>query len=136
MDIKREIIDLETQFWQTMVDRDGGTATGLMADKSIITGAQGASSIDRNSFAKMMADGKWQLHEFAFDDVEVISPTPDVAVIGYTVKEKLSIDGKRLTLEAADASTWVKGVDGWKCILHTESVLGDPFGRDRQTRIN
>jgi hypothetical protein len=54
----------------------------------------------------MMTDGKWQLHEFAFEDVEVISATPDVAVIGYKVTEKLSVDGKPLTLQAADASTW------------------------------
>jgi hypothetical protein len=30
------------------------------------------------------------------------------------------VDGKKLTLEAADASTWVRDGDGWACALHTE----------------
>ena len=54
------------------------------------------------------------------------------AVIAYKVRENLTVDGKKLTLEAADASTWVRDGDGWKCALHTESVLGDPYGRDRK----
>ena len=45
---------------------------------------------------------------------------------------KLTVDGKPLTLEAADASTWVRRDGRWLCALHTESILGDSFGRDRQ----
>jgi hypothetical protein len=52
-------------------------------------------------------------------------------VIAYTVREELTVDGKPLTMEAADASTWVKKDGNWVCALHTESVLGDPYGRDR-----
>jgi hypothetical protein len=42
----------KSKFWQTMVDRDAETATQLMADQSIITGGQGASSIDKKTFCK------------------------------------------------------------------------------------
>jgi len=37
------------------------------------------------------------------------------------------------TLDAADASTWVKKDGRWLCALHTESLIGDPYGRDRRT---
>jgi hypothetical protein len=30
-------------------------------------------------------------------------------------------------------STWVRRNGGWVCALHTESILGDPFGRDKRT---
>jgi hypothetical protein len=48
------------------------------------------------------------------------------------VREQLTVDGNPLTLEAADASTWVRRDGRWVCALHTESIAGDPFGRDRQ----
>jgi hypothetical protein len=79
----------------------------------------------------MMDGGRWRLHAFEFRDVKFLAPADSVAVIAYTVREELTVDGKPLTMEAADASTWVKKDGGWVCALHTESVLGDPYGRDR-----
>lgn len=128
---RQEIIDLENRFWRTMIDKDVETATAMMADKSIVTGAQGAASIDNQSFARMMSEGKWSLESYTFSDIQVEFPAPDVAVIGYKVEENLMLDGEPLTMEAADASTWVRQDGKWLCALHTESVLGDPFGRDR-----
>jgi len=58
--------------------------------------------------------------------------TDDVAVVAYKVREQLTVDGKPLTLDAADASTWVRRDGRWLCALHTESIAGDPFGRDRR----
>jgi hypothetical protein len=56
----------------------------------------------------------------------------DVAIVAYKVKESLTVDGKPLTLEAADSSTWVRSPGGWVCAMHTEAISGDPFGRDRR----
>jgi hypothetical protein len=131
---KQEIIDLENRFWKTMIDKDVETATAMMADKSIVTGAQGAATIDNKSFSQMMREGKWTLESYTFSDVQVEFPAPDVAIIGYKVSEELIMDGEPLTMEAADASTWIKRDGKWQCALHTESVLGDPFGRDREPR--
>ena len=58
---------------------------------------------------------------------------PDAAVLAYTVHERVTVDGKSVTLDAADASTWVRRGGQWRCALHTESIQGDPFGRDRAT---
>ena len=56
----------------------------------------------------------------------------DVAVIAYRVKELLTVDGKPITIDAADSSTWVRRNGQWVCALHTEALIGDPFGRDKQ----
>ena len=79
-----------------------------------------------------METGNWVLHEFDIFDAQVQQLSDDVAIIGYKVREKLTVDGKPVTMVAADASTWVKKDSRWLCALHTESVAGDPFGRDRQ----
>ncbi len=131
MSIQDEIVAIEQRFWQTLIDRDVTTATALMSDECIVAGAQGTAAIDRASFGDMLAHGQWTLHAYSFSAVNVLQPAPDVAVIGYKVREKLTVDDKPLELEAADTSTWVRQGGEWRCVLHTESVLGDPFGRDR-----
>ena len=132
MNLEKEILGLEEQFWQSMIDKDVKAALKLTADPCIVTGAQGVARIDAKTFAKMMEGGTWELHSYKFSDVKVEKISDDVAVIGYKVREDLTVDGKKLTMEAADASTWVKKGGNWVCALHTESVLGDPFGRDRK----
>ena len=129
MSSKQTIIDLERSFWDTMISKDAKKATALVATKLVMTGAQGVSAIERNAFAGMMGGASWELHDYALADVTVIFPKADVAVIGYTVTEHVSVDGKPVELRAADSSVWVHQGDQWLAVLHTESVLGDPFGR-------
>ena len=56
----------------------------------------------------------------------------DVAILAYRVHEELTVEGKPVTVEAADSSTWVHRDGRWVCAMHTESIAGDPFGRDRR----
>ena len=55
----------------------------------------------------------------------------EVAVVAYRVHEDMTVDGKPLSLDAADTSVWVRKGGRWLCTVHTESLSGDPFGRDR-----
>jgi catechol 2,3-dioxygenase-like lactoylglutathione lyase family enzyme len=43
-----------------------------------------------------------------------------------------AVDNVEDEVDAEDASTWVRRNDHWVCALHTESLKGDPFGRDRR----
>lgn len=131
MSFSDDILALEHRFWQSMIDKDANAGAALTADPSLVTGAQGVGRIDRKTFAKMMTGATWTLHKYEFSDVKVEQVADDVAVIAYKVREELTVDGKPLTMEAADASTWVRKDGEWVCALHTESVLGDPYGRDR-----
>lgn len=129
---ERELIELETQYWQAIKDRDAMAALRLTADPCIIAGAQGVAAIDHQKFEAMMSAGGWTLHRFGFEgDVQVRFVNDDVAIVAYRVMEELTVDGKPVTLRAADASTWVLRDGRWLCALHTESIAGDPFGRDR-----
>jgi hypothetical protein len=131
-DIKNEILNLEKRFWKSMVDKDVDAALKLTADPCIVTGAQGVSAIDKGTFTKMMTTAKWDLRDFSIDDVQVQQLGEDVAIIGYKVHEDLTVEGSRLALDAADSSTWVRQNGSWLCAMHTESLIGDPFGRDRR----
>ena len=131
--IEKELVDMEQQYWQAIRDKDVNAAMALTDSTCVVAGASGVASIDRASFAAMLKGGNWTLNEFEFvGDVQVRAVTDDVAVVAYKVKEQLTVDGKPLTLEAADASTWVRRDGRWMCALHSEAIIGDSFGRDRQ----
>jgi ketosteroid isomerase-like protein len=130
--IEAQLLDHERQYWQAIKDRDVVAAMRLTDDPCIVAGAQGVARITREAFAGMLKAGGWTLHEFTLSEVQVRVLSEDVAIVAYKVKELLTVDGKPLTLEAADSSTWVRREGQWMCALHTEALAGDPFGRDRQ----
>lgn len=125
---KDDIIALETSYWEAMKAKDGSRTAQLSGKTSLVTGAQGVMSIAKSKMGKMTEDGKWTLKSYAFDDVEVIMPTPDVAIIAYTVTQKVTMDGKSQDRRAADSSTWIRGADGWECHAHSETFLKDDSG--------
>ena len=127
----KELIDLETAFFQTMKDKDVARALELTDDPVIVTGGQGLSRIGREKFAKLMTGATWELTDFEITNVETRKITDDVAIIGYRVWEKLIVDGEMIEMDAADTSVWVRKDGKWVCAMHTESVIGDPYGRDR-----
>ena len=130
--IERELTGLEKKYWQALVDRNVEAALEMTADPCIVTGAQGVASIGHKEFRQMMKSDTSTLERFDLDDVKVHQLTDDTAVVAYNVREQMTVEGKPLTLEAADASTWVRKNGKWLCALHTESLTGDPFGRDRK----
>jgi uncharacterized protein (TIGR02246 family) len=130
---EEELIAIEQRFWDAMQSKDGGAAAQLTDDGSIIVGAQGVSKIDRKSMSKMTDEGKWELKEFSFNEKtrQVRFLTDDIAIVAYSVNEKLVVEGKPLQFDAHDSSVWIRRDGEWRCALHTESPAGDPFGRDK-----
>ena len=130
----RELLDIERRFWDAMKTKDAQRAEQMTDDGCIIVGAQGVSAIDGKTMGKLTREGKWQLEQFAIDDKnsQVRFIGDDVAIVAYRVTERVAIDGQTLPVEANDSSVWVRRDGEWLCALHTESLAGDPFGRDRQ----
>ena len=128
-----QIIALEKQYWQAIKERDYQTALALTDDPCIVTGAQGVAALDHETFKQMMNAETWRLDDFAISDMKVELIGDDIAIVAYKVHEEMSVDGKKVKLDAADASTWRRQNGSWVCALHTESLLGDPFGRGRSS---
>jgi uncharacterized protein (TIGR02246 family) len=129
--VEQELIDLENQFWQAIKDKDADAAKRLSDDPCVVTGAQGVGRINRQTLSAMLTAASYTLHEFKLSDILVQQLSNDVAIVAYRVHEALTVEGKPVSLDAADASTWVRRNGRWVCALHTESIAGDPFGRDR-----
>ena len=122
---------LERRFWDAMKDRDGSSAMDLSDDPTIVVGAQGTGEIPRAALGTMLEAPTWRLLSYSIEDFIFREVAAGTLITAYKVTEELLVDDKPLTLEAYDASVWVKRDGTWMCSLHTESLAGDPFGRDK-----
>jgi len=133
--VEDELVELEKQYWQALKDNDIDAAMRLTDDSCFVAGAQGVARLDKQKLSAMMKGASYTLKSFRLsDDVQVRLLRDDVAIVAYKVHEELTVDGQPVSLDAADASTWVRRDGKWVCALHTESISGDPFGRDRRPR--
>jgi hypothetical protein len=130
--VDNELLQLEKKYWQSMKDKDVDTAIALTDKTCIVTGAQGVSRIDHATYRKLMTEAKWDLLSFDFSEIQTQRVTDDVGIVAYKVTEKLNVEGKPVTLEASDSSTWVRRDGKWLCAVHTEAPKGDPYGRDKK----
>ena len=130
--VEKELLELENQYWQAIKERDVDTAMQLTEFPCLIAGATGIGRVDKEAFVKMMKGASYRLHEFEIKDSEVRLLKEDVALVAYKVHEELTVDGGKVSMDAADSSVWVRRDGQWRCALHTESLAGDPYGRDRK----
>jgi hypothetical protein len=129
--IETELLKLEKQYWQALKARDEDAVVKLTDFPCLIAGARGVLSIDQKALMGMMKSMASELRSFDLSDTHVRLLGAEVGIVTYKVHEELTVDGKPMTLDAADASTWVKREGTWRCALHAEAISGDPYGRDR-----
>jgi ketosteroid isomerase-like protein len=130
--MEKELLAVEREYWDAIKEKDIDTVVRLTADKAVVVGAQGITELDKDTLSGMMMEQPWELKKYALDkDMHVLPLGKDIAMIAYKVKEDMTVEGKLTTLEAHDASVWLKQDGKWVCALHTESLAGDPFGRDK-----
>ena len=118
-----EIVASRRSYWDAMKSKDGQKTAALSGKSWLVTGTQGVMRIEKDKMREMTEEGNWTLKSYAFDDVEVSTPPPDVALIAYTVSQNVTMDGKAKKMRAADSSVWIRGSNGWECHAHSETVL-------------
>jgi hypothetical protein len=121
----KTLIELETKFWQSMVDQDTDAALQVLHDPAMMSSAHGAMTFDHAGYRKMAEQGTMVVTSFELSKVEVMFPTETTAVLTYQVKQTVAAreGGKSSTQNMFDTSTWVHAGKRWQCVLHTESDM-------------
>jgi ketosteroid isomerase-like protein len=122
----KTLIDLETEFWQSMIEQDTDTALSLLNEPALMVSSHGAIKFDHAGYRKMAEQGTTVLTSFVLSDVDVVFPNDTTAILTYRVKQNVTdrSKGKSTTQEMADTSTWVQSEDdGWRCVMHTETPV-------------
>ena len=120
---RQDIEKLENAFWKSLVDKDAGAATAMLAPQALMVGSHGAMQFDPPKYAQMLADPKHALLKYTLSDMEVLFPSEDVAIATYKANQTMTMDGRELTQDVFDSSTWVRMGGAWKCVAHTESEV-------------
>ena len=117
------LIDLETRFWQSMVDQDTDTALQLLHQPSLMVSSQGSMKFDHEAYRKMAEQGSMVVTSFELSDVEVVLPTETTAIVTYHVRQAVAPrkGGEVTTQEMNDSSTWIQVGNDWQCVMHTET---------------
>ena len=120
---KSTLIDLETKFWESMVNQDTDTALELLNEPAVMVSEHGAMQFDHAGYRKMAEKGSMVLTSFKLSDMEVVFPSATTAILSYHVKQSMAPRGKKANTvqEMNDTSTWIKTDEGWQCAMHTET---------------
>ena len=131
--VQEELLALEREYWDAMVHRDPEPATRLTAEECLVVGPPGVSKVKGGDIAGMVTnEQRNRIKSYDFSNVSCIQVDDNTAIIAYHVNEEVEVDGQPFTLEANDATLWTKRDGRWVSPFHTESIAGDPWGRDKQ----
>jgi hypothetical protein len=125
-DSRKMLVDLETKFWQSMVDNDPDTAVGLLAEPAVMVSSHGAMQFDRAAYRHMAETGSRVLTAFKLSDMQVMFPDEKTAILTYRVKQAVAPRGKAeqsAEEEMYDTSTWIRSGGAWHCVMHTETPV-------------
>jgi hypothetical protein len=133
----QELLTLERDYWEAVKDRDARTVGRLTAEECTLAGARGVSAVDAREMGKRIEAATHRIVDYRIDPktTRITHLSDDMVAIGYAIHEDLEVEGKPVQLDAFDVSVWKRGDTGWTCVLHTESIAGDPFGRDRVAEV-
>ena len=119
------LVDLETRFWQSMVDKKTDVALQLLCEPALMVGAHGKMKFDHAGYRQMAEQGSLTLNAFEISDMEVVFPNDSTAILAYCVKQRVTLSGKAAPIEndMYDTSTWIKAANTWRCAIHTETPI-------------
>jgi hypothetical protein len=130
--IESAVIRAELAYWESRLCRDAEAATRLIGADTMMVGAQGVTTLQRDRIGAAVTTDGWQLTRYELSDITVREVTSDVVVIAYHVTEELGLEDERMCIEANDTTVWKRENGGWISVVHTESLIGDPYARDRR----
>ena len=121
-----KLIELETRFWQSMVDQDTDAALAVLHEPAVMVSPHGTLQFDHDGYRKMAEQGSMIVTGFKLSDVQVVQPNDDTAILTYRVKQNLLKRGEAgagAEEEMVDSSTWIRAGGRWQCVMHTETPL-------------
>ena len=121
----KTLIDLETKFWNSMVDQDTDATLDLLAEPALMVSAHGAMKFDHAGYRKMAEQGSMMVTSFKLADMQVVFPNEATAILTYAVSQGITPRGKGTPTmqEMNDSSTWIQKDGRWLCVMHTETPV-------------
>src|SRR5262245_60762429 len=115
-DSHQELIDLETRFWQSMVDHDTETAVAMLNEPALMVSSHGAMQFDHAAYRRMAQKDSMVLTSFELNDMKVVFPDDRTAILTYRVTQGVAPKGQEARstkTDMYDTSTWLRSGGAW-----------------------
>src|SRR5262245_54430467 len=89
-----DLIELETKFWQSIVDEDTETAGSLLDEPTMLVCRHGTKLFEHDKYRQMAEQGGMLVKSYKLSNMNVVFPSEDTAVLSYNVKQALAPRGK------------------------------------------
>jgi hypothetical protein len=121
--VAQTLSDLETKFWQAMVDQDTESAIRLLANPALMVSSHGAMEFEHERYGQMSTQGSMVMTAFELSNLQVHLANESPAILTYRVKQVVAprAGGDSLTQDMLDTSTWVRDGADWRCVMHSET---------------
>jgi hypothetical protein len=128
--VRQDLIDLETRFWQSMVDDDTETALSMLDEPAVMVSSHGAMQFDHEGYRTMAEKGSMVIKSFELSDMNVVFPDKSTAVLTYHAKQSITPRGKseEIKQDMLDSSVWTHKHGHWLCVMHTETPAAAKHG--------
>src|SRR6476620_11576129 len=123
--LKREIFDLEKQYWEASKQADAKNLGRLTADNFTFVMGEGIMQFDRNSFVDMMTKEGMKITSFSLDEgtAKVHELSPDVALLTYKSHIEYDEGGKHNQGDSYTTSIWQRRGSTWQCAAVTDTPV-------------
>jgi len=128
--ITKELLDLETGYWQALKDHDFDAAVRNMDDEVITSMPTGVEVITPQGLKQMMKPMDYKLTSFKIgSEPKARQINDNTALFAYELHRDLTMDGRDQKIDTSEASVWVRRSGRWVCTMHAETPFSDVSGR-------
>ena len=122
-----ELIALEKKFWQSVVDEDIDAVLSMLNDPALMVGSHGAMKFGHDQYRQMAEQSGVVIKSFELSAIDVVFPSEGTAVMAYSAKLVRAARGEAEGIheEVADSSVWTRKDGKWRCVMHTETPIGN-----------
>ena len=124
-DLRRELFDLEKQYWEASKRGDSAELDRLTADKFTFVMGEGILSFRRPEFVEMMATEGIKITGYSLDEqtAHLHQITADVALLAYMSHIDYEEGGVQREGDSYTISLWVNRDGTWRCAAVTDTPI-------------
>jgi hypothetical protein len=123
--LKREIFDLETQYWEASKRGDAKALERLTADNFTFVMGEGIMGFKRPEFVEMMTKEGMKITGYSLDEstARLHEITPEVALLTYKSHIEYEENGKANQGDSYTSSIWARRGGTWQCEAVTDTPV-------------
>ena len=124
-DLKREIFDLEKQYWEASKKADAKELGRLTADNFTFVMGEGIMGFSRPEFVDMMTKEGMKITGYTLDEktARIHEISPDVALLTYKSHIEYDEGGKHNQGDSYTTSIWQRRGNTWQCAAVTDTPV-------------